>query len=416
MADSLSSDLASLRIARDESGPSSSGRWRTVLLGLGTLGVIAVALLRLYPYLEASLFKTPVQLTEVLLISPAQATTDLTSTGYVVPDRSSKVGAKAAGRLARVLVQEGQVVQAGDVLAALEDGIERSAIATARARVKAARARGLTARANLAEAQLRLEREEVLASRGATALSSAQDQKARVLALAEAVKAADAEVGAAEAEVAALEVSLANMTVTAPIAGTVVTRPLRPGELVGPTIGGAILELADLTSLIVETDVPEARLSRVKPGAPCEITLDAFPTRRLRGEALEIVPRVNRAKATVVIKVKFVDPPTGVLPDMAARVSFLQKALDEKSLKEQARLVVPAAAITERGGAKVVFAIDPVARDTVRMTAVQLGPQLGGGFELVAPALSAGTRLVKAPPVTLSDGQRIKESEKERSE
>lgn len=415
MADSLSSDLASLRIARDESGPSRSGSFRTVLLGVGTLAVIVLAVLRLYPYLEASLFKTPVQLTEILLVSPAQATTDLTSTGYVVPDRSSKVGAKAAGRLARVLVQEGQVVKAGEVLAVLEDGIERSAIATARARVKAARARVLTARANLAEAQLRLEREESLASRGATALSSAQDQKARVLALAEAVKAADAEVGAADAEVAALEVSLGNMTVTAPLGGTVVTRPLRPGELVGPT-SGPILELADLASLVVETDVPEARLARVKPGAPCEITLDAFPTRRLRGEALEIVPRVNRAKATVVVKVKFVDPPTGVLPDMAARVSFLQKALDEKSLKEQARLVVPSAAITERGGAKVVFAIDPVARDTVRLTTVQLGPALGGGFELLAPALSAGTRLVKAPLPTLSDGQRIKESDKERSE
>ena len=408
MADSLSSDLASLRIPRDESGPSgsSAGPLPKIAIVLVVLGALALCAVKGYPYLEASLFKTPVQLTEITLVSPSQAAVDLTTTGYVVPDSSSKVAAKAEGRLASVRVKEGDRVRAGDVLAVLEDSTERSAIATARARARAARARVLTARANLAEAELRLVREESMAARGAVAMAAAQDQKAHVQALVEAVKVAEAEVVAADAEVSALEVNRQNLTVVAPIAGTVVTRPLRLGELVGPTTG-PILELADLDTLVVETDVPEARLSRVKAGAPCEISLDAFPGKRHRGQALEIIPRVNRAKATVAVKVKFVDPPTGVLPDMAARVSFLSRALDDKALKEAPKLVVPAPAITERGGAKVVFIADG---GQVRLATVQLGPAVPGGFELVQGP-PAGTRVVKSPPATLADGQKIKEGD-----
>src|SRR6185503_20003808 len=117
--------------------------------------------------------------------------------------------------------------------------------------------------------------------------------------------------------------------------GTVLNEPPEVGELVGTDIGGGrdkVIELADFSTLMVETDVPEARLHMVEVGSPCEIALEAFPTRRYRGEAVEISPRVNRDKATVEVKVKFVDPAADVLPDMAARVSLLTKALDDAAL------------------------------------------------------------------------------------
>ena len=87
------------------------------------------------------------------------------------------------------------------------------------------------------------------------------------------------------------------------------------------------VEIADFTTLMVETDVPEQRLHQVKMGGPAEIVLDAFPNRRYRGKAVEVTPKVNRAKATVTVKVAFVDENEGVLPDMAARVSFLSGEL-----------------------------------------------------------------------------------------
>ncbi|MCS6915740.1 MAG: efflux RND transporter periplasmic adaptor subunit [Myxococcales bacterium] len=403
MTDSLSSDLASLRLPRDEE-PRRGGAWRKLavaaLLGTGG-GVVYLVGGR---HVEASLFRAEVRVTEIALVSPAQGFIELTSTGYVVPLRSAKVGARVQGRLARVLVREGEQVRAGQVLAVLDDSNERSAIRTARARVEAARARAATARANLAEAEMRASREQTLVQRGAAAAANAEDQAARVKALAEAQQSAEAEVRAAEAEVRALEVAARQLTIVAPIDGTVVTRPLQPGELVGPA-GAPILELADFSSLVVETDVPEARLSRVRPGAPCEIVLDAYPSRRFRGEAMEIIPHVNRAKATVPVRVKFVDAPTGVLPDMSARVSFLQQALDAQAMQQPPRLVVPAAAVAERGGARVVFVIEG---DRVRMTPVELGGAFGSGFELKSGP-PAGTRVVRDPDPSLSDGRKIKE-------
>jgi RND family efflux transporter MFP subunit len=166
-----------------------------------------------------------------------------------------------------------------------------------------------------------------------------------------------------------------------------------------------VIELADFNTLMVETDIPESRLHMVAIGSPCEIALDAFPTRRYRGEAVEINPKVDRAKATVGVKVKFVDAPEGVLPDMSARVSFLSKAMDEAALKEKPKTIVPASAVVDRGGSKVLFVLED---GVVRMRNVSVGAELGGGFEVVdGPA--AGTRVVSNPPPTLVDGQRVKE-------
>jgi hypothetical protein len=172
----------------------------------------------------------------------------------------------------------------------------------------------------------------------------------------------------------------------------------------GTTNAGTI-QIANFKSLMVETDVPEGRLHLVRIGSPCEIVLDAYPQKRYRGEAIEVMPRVNRAKATVGVKVKFVDDLSGVLPDMAARVSFLTKPVEASALQEKPKLVVPAAAVAERGGNRVVFVLDG---DSVHMKNVTLGPAFGDGFELVAGPES-GTKVIKAPPETLLDGQKVRE-------
>jgi multidrug efflux pump subunit AcrA (membrane-fusion protein) len=138
---------------------------------------------------------------------------------------------------------------------------------------------------------------------------------------------------------------------------------------------------------------------------PCEITLDAFPDKRYRGKVTEINPRVNRAKATVTVKVRFVDDPEGVLPDMAARVSFLSKELDAEAIKEKPKLVVPSAAVVTRAGGKYVFVVES---GRVRLTPLSLGAPMAGGFVVLSGA-AAGTRVVSGPPADLVDGQAIKE-------
>lgn len=404
--DQLSQDLASLRI--DRSAPPPSGRGGKIALWLALLaGAAALVFFVVMPKAKGALFTSKVQTGEVLLVSPAQASVQITATGYVVALVYAKVAAKVPGRIAEIFVEEGQVVSKGDKVARLEDIDQRSALAAARARAAAARARALTARSTLAESQVTLAREQSLVSSGVSPKATVEDLQARVESLRAAMRAAEAETAAAQADANSIEVSLQNYVIITPITGTVVDKLVEVGEGVSPGFGTpGVLDVVDLDSLVVEIDIPEAKLAQVVMDAPCEIVLDAYPAQRYRGAVKEIGRRVNRSKATVPVKVRFVDRPKEVLPDMAARVSFLREALSEEQLKAAPKLVVPKAALTERGGAKVIFVIED---DVARQTAVNVGSEVGDGLELLSPALPSGTKVVLSPPSSLADGKSIKE-------
>jgi RND family efflux transporter MFP subunit len=427
MADDLSANLAALRIDRNKKTerahkPRSYGWIIGVVVALSAAAGAAQA----WPMVQAAIFKTEVQTTVIAEVSPAQASVELTASGYVDADRSSNIAPKVPGRVAAVYVRQGQTVKAGDVLVELDPADDRAAILAARgqvaaalAQVKGAEARVATAEAQLAEVQLQADRENKLAQAGVSASSVVDDLKARVTSLGQQVNAAKAEqqaasanVGALSAQVKVLETGLRNLTLVAPIDGTVVNQPPQIGEYLGPQPAGVSVDMggiriADFSTLLVETDIPEVRLAQVKVGGPTEIVLDAYPTRRLRGTVKEITPEVDRAKATVMVKVAFVDVAETVLPDMSARVSFLSEALDEAAMKEPPKTVVPGAAVTERGGAKVVFVLEG---DRVRMVPVTLGPAFGSGFELKSGP-RPGTQVIATPAVELKDGQKVKSSD-----
>ena len=411
MTNTLSSDLASLKIDRGRGSKTVAGGppkapWGWLLFAL----VLGLAFVKGKPYLEAQFFKTEVEVTEIALVSPAQASIELSSSGYVVPQVRSEVAAKIPGRVAKLFVREGDQVKAGQALLDLDGKDQLASVQSAKLRAAAARARVSMARANLAEIRRQAEREAVLVKSGASAAARADDLAARVVSLEEQVKTNEAEVATADAEVEALKLTLSYMTLYSPIDGTVLNKPPEVGDLLGNVLGlgttnAGTIQIADFRSLKVETDVPEGRLHLVRIGSPCEIVLDAYPQRRYRGEATEVMPKVNRAKATVGVKVKFVDAAEGVLPDMAARVSFLSKPVEEAQLREKPKLIVPASALAERSGSRVVFVLEG---DSVRMKTVKLGPAFGDGFELVAgPA--PGTKVIKTPPPTLADGQKVRE-------
>ncbi len=402
----LSSDLASLKIDREpKAGPRRSVPgwlvWTVIAVAVGALGWLVA-----YPKLQGLLDTTEVRTGTVQLVSPAQAQVQLTSTGYVVAMVTAKVAAKVPGRIAEIFVVEGQIIAHGDKIARLEDVDQKSALAAARARTASARARVMTARATLAETKQQLQRELQLVASGVSARATADDLQARVDSLAAAVRAAEAEVAAAAADGQSIQIQLDSFLIVSPIAGTVVDKLVEVGEGVSPGFGTpGVVEVVDMASLVVEIDVPEGRLSQIVLDGPCEIVLDAYPAQRYRGAVKEIGRRVNRAKATVPVKVSFVDRPTEVLPDMAARVSFLSKALDAATLKLPPRLMVPASAVVTRGGGEVVFVIDD---GEVRMTSVKAGPADGDQRPLDTP-LAAGTKVVLSPPSGLADGQQVKE-------
>jgi RND family efflux transporter MFP subunit len=426
MADELSASLQSLRIDRTAKPPSKGGGKVVIwlLIAAGAVG----GYVALKPSIEGALFKTQVEVTAISTVSPAQASVELTATGYVQAERTSKIAPKVPGRVAAVHVVQGQMVKAGDVLLELDPADDQASILAAQSRVsaafaqaKGAHARVLTAEAELGEAKLRAERERKLAAQGVSAASGAEDLEARVKSLEQSLKAAQAAASASDAEASALgsqvnvlRTGLKNLTLVAPIDGKVVNKPPQIGEYVGPQPAGVSVDMggikvADFTTLLVETDVPETRLSMVKPDSPAEIVLDAFGAKRFRGRVKEITPLVDRAKATVVVKVSFVDAAEGVLPDMSARVSFLSKELDAEAVKAPPKTIVPGSALAERGGVRVVFVKED---DQVRMVPVKLGPAFGDGFELVEGPAS-GAVLIKSPPPTMKDGQKVKDKEPE---
>jgi HlyD family secretion protein len=401
--DRLTSDLASLRIDRNEPPPSSK-RGIAWVAGLAFVGAAAFGAWRVAaPMVEASLFKTEVSVTEIALVSPSQAQSQLTSTGYVVPQVQVDVSSKLVGRVETASIKEGSTVKQGQVIFTLDASDQRVQIASAQARVASAKARAATARAQLAEVALQVDREKRLAASGSVGQASVDDLQARMNSLDEQVKAADADVKASDSEVAALSVNLTNTTIKAPVDGTVVTKPLQPGDVITP--GVPMARIANFESIVVETDVPEVRLHLVRKAGPCEIVLDAYPDKRWRGEVVDVSPSLNRSKASATVKVRFLDRDDTVLPEMAARVSFLEAALDEAKMKEPAKKIVPGGAVVERAGSRVVFVVDS---GKIRQEAVTLGPKFGDGFELVeGPA--PGTKIVSEPAPTLADGQAVKE-------
>lgn len=411
MPDQLSSDLASLKIDRSVR-PKGKSPITVVVTALLILVALAAAYRFGLPYLEAAVFKTEVEATEVITVSPAQASVELTSTGYVVAQSVSSVAAKVAGKVLVQHVRQGAKVKAGDLLLEIDTADQRAGIASADSQAAAARARVETAKANLLDVEQQTRRARALSEAGIGPKSAADDLLARGASLKAQVQASEADARAQEALAAALRVNLKSYTVSAPISGTVVNKPPEVGEFVGPQPAGIAIDMggvqiANFSTLMVETDVPEQRLTQVKMGGPCEIVLDAFPSRRYRGKAMEVTPKVNRTKATVTVKVAFVDENEGVLPDMAARVSFLSGELDKEAMKAPPKTVVPGSAVAEVQGSKVVYRLEG---GVVRMTSVTLGPAFGTGFEVLS-GVSAGTRLVSNPPAGLKDGQRIKEKD-----
>jgi HlyD family secretion protein len=407
MNDQLTADLASLAIERSVT-PRASHRMHVArfVFSLGIVSAVGLVAYRVVlPRASASIFKTPVGLTEVALVSPAQSTIDLTSSGYLVPQMTSDGSSRVAGRVAKVNVREGDDVEAGAVLFELDPIDQRSAITTARARVASSRARLAAANAQLEETRQQWEREKRLVAVGATAEAVAEDLGARVRTLTEQARAAEKDTKAAEAEESALSIDLALFTIRAPLSGRAINKPVDVGSVVSP--GQSMVKLANLASMVVESDVPEGRLQMVKRGGPCEVVFDAYPSRRFRGEVKEVAPVLNRAKATALVKVRVLDRDDTVLPEMAARVSFLGRALDPDELNAPAKRVVPKKAVVLRGSAKVVFTIEGGRAHAVPVTTreSELGLEITEGPP-------AGTKIIDAPPEALSNGNAITVKEK----
>jgi RND family efflux transporter MFP subunit len=163
-----------------------------------------------------------------------------------------------------------------------------------------------------------------------------------------------------------------------------------------------VVTIADLASLEVEADVSESSLVRVKQGQPCEIQLDALPDERFRGVLQTIVPTADRSKASVMVKVRFIDRDLRVMPEMSAKVAFLEKPVTPG--EQHPKTAVSPAVVAERGGRTVVFVVKG---DRASERVVTLGPKVGDLVEVTA-GVKAGEKIIASPMAKLKDGVRVK--------
>jgi RND family efflux transporter MFP subunit len=401
-------DLARLRIERGSDGrrlQRGPRQWRRVV-GLAAV-VAAIALIAAFIYTRTLGAAPEVEQTTVTLAYPYQAFNVLNATGYVVAQRKASVASKATGRLEWLGVAEGSRVRQGEVIARLE---KQDVVATrdqAEANVKVARANVAQARAELEDAQRQLKRtaellEQKFVSPSAYDTALARADKARA-----ALGSAEAAVGAAQASFRAGEVGVEQTVIRAPFDGVVLTKNANVGDTITPFSSaldtkGAVVTIADMSTLEVEADVSESNLQKVRVGQPCEVELDAIPDVRFEGSVDRMVPTVDRSKATVMTKIKFRDLDPRILPDMSAKVAFLSEPVPAD--QRAPRAAVSPAAVVEREGRTMVFV---VRGDKLRATPIQVGRKFGELVE-ITQGLQPGDKVVLRPAPKLRDGLTVR--------
>jgi HlyD family secretion protein len=335
-----------------------------------------------------------VELATATLTSPAQANAVLTASGYVVAQVKAAVASKGTGRLEYLGVEEGDKVKQGTIIARLEDADVLAALAQANANLA-------VARADSQDAMRSMERVRQLYKSNLASKADLDAAEARSLRV-------NANIAYAAAVVRAAEVSVENTRIRAPFDGTVLTKNADVGEVVAPFASsansrGAVVTMADMNSLLVEADVSESNITRVTPGQPCNIVLDAYPDRGYPGVVHKIVPTADRAKATVLTKVKFKERDERVLPEMSAKVQFLSEETSPAAASSGPVLTVPLPAVTTRDGHSVVLLV----RDgKIQVTPVVAGEVYGDRI-VVREGIVQGDNVVARPDPSLTTGTAV---------
>lgn len=404
--DNKNTDLSFLKINRSSHNPGGENASKKVIL-YAAIGVSLVIITALF-LLSGSSSEEFVELGTAALTTQAQESSILSASGYVVAQRKAAVASKGTGRLEYLGVIEGDRVKKGEMIGRLESSDVEAALSQANANLALARAGYESAMAEKEDAASNFERQKALFDMQSISRAEYDAANARNRRAIAAIASADANIQFAIANVRAAEVGVENTYIRAPFDGVVLTKNANVGEVISPfgaAAGsrGAIVTVADMHSLEVEADVSESNIEKIKEDLPCEITLDAYPEKRYPGRVSKIVPTADRAKATVLTKVKFDDLDERVLPEMRAKVSFL-KADNVRSTGNTApKISVPASSIATRNGQKVVFVVKG---DAVIETAVTLGEAMGNRIEIIT-GVAAGEKVVLRPAESLKTGTKI---------
>jgi multidrug efflux pump subunit AcrA (membrane-fusion protein) len=449
--------LAALRIDRGERRPPSGGsRWMVIALMLLTLvGVGAFAWIQY----GASYFRTEVKVATVEVRVPGVADSVLAAQGYLKSRTQAAIGAKVAGRVSKIYVEEGQSVKPRDPLAELEhedmkallEAMDAS-LSAMDASLKAMNVSIVKAEAEKAESKTELDQDErdlaraELLFRG-KGISAAELEKVRskrqssenhvrsleaALELAEArLLEADARKNEAEARKRETQEQIQNFIVMAPplpegadpekFRWTVISKEAEVGESITPggmgaaSGRGSVVTLANLLNLEVETDVKEDYVGRVREGQQVNVSVDGVKDRAFTGTVRTIIPMGDRAKGTVKVKVKLTDREVEevndliakrfrLFPEMAATAHFISEGKEAQGGKVEPQMYVPADSVKKDDSGTFVW---QVTSGQVKRISIEVG-DIRDGRALVQRGLRAGDQVVVDAPATLKENQPVK--------
>ncbi len=424
MSGTLRDDLASLKIDRDhrgnrgganlsprrQRGESGFGLLACLiwLIPLGLVGFAGAYAYRQYDQLRS---KPEVTVGLVQSMTGGEAEKLFSAKGYLKARHQADIGAKVPGRVEKLLVEERSIVKKGDLLAVLEHREMDAMLASREAMVQ-------RTAAEIQEVKVDLRQKEREAAR-ARRLHSAKNVSV------EEVERAEASRGIMEARLAGLEASLVlqranvreteasidNMKLYAPFSGTVVEKQAEVGDIITPSafnaslIRSAVVTLASLDEMDVETDVTESLLSRIIEGQPAEVSVGAVPGKHYRGVLRQIIPKSDRTRGTVKVKVKILDVDAHLFPELVATVHFLpDKALHNPNAT-LASIFVPKAAVVEENGRMYAWVLETGSR--VHRRAVEVAPT-NDELARVESGLKPGETVILNPAKTLRENEAVK--------
>jgi HlyD family secretion protein len=257
----------------------------------------------------------------------------LAASGYVVARRKAVVAAEITGKVAAVLIEEGNVVKEGQVVARLDSVLAEHDLALAKSRAESAEAAIGTVSADLDDAQRIVTRTKFLAEKKAMSEADLTKAEARVGVLTAQLRQYQAQYETARLDAERNATVLGKHQIRAPFDGIVTDKSAQPGEMISPmSVGGftrtGICTIVDMASIEIEVDVNEAFIGRVTAGGSVSAVLDAYPDWTIPAYVIAIVPTANREKATVRVRIGFRQRDPRILPDMAVKVTFLDEATE----------------------------------------------------------------------------------------
>jgi RND family efflux transporter MFP subunit len=410
--DERSELLGQLRIDRTAEARSGGRGWWW-LVGAGIL--VAGSVLGWFVVDAADRVVARAAVAEAVTVEgPASRGSVLDASGYVVARRQATVSSKITGKVVAVLIEEGQRIEANQVIARLDDANARAAVAQAEAQRSQAVAALAATRTAFENAAPMFERSQQQFSGKFISAQAFDLAKAEYDAARTSLEVSQRALEVAAATLGVVQRTLDDTVVRAPFAGVVTVKAAQEGEMISPNSAGGgftrtgIGTIVDMDSLEVEVDVSENFINRVRPEQDVTIKLNAYPDWSIPGHVIATIPTADRAKATVRVRVGFDERDERVLPDMGARVSFLTN--DESSSSTaavQTAVVVPPEAVQPNGETGYVFVIRD---DTLERRAVRLGARSATG-QTVLSGLTPGTRVAVGELATFADGARVRVEE-----